>query len=522
MSLFHLIYRRGSVRTRLMIWNVCIVALLLALLGGIVQYSAENVLLDFIDKRLLKETTRFERQAHSLLLRDSYLASTRYGEPGPHGFHRPNHAPQHRGNGPRLQRQTGSTPQYWGGPSLDRYFGQQAQPLFIPRVINLRGIAMAPYDKVGPWDKDAFQQALQNRPVFSEIVVNGEPIRVLSTPILWRGNMLGVLQAVHQLSDVNRAILGMKQTLQTLIPVGLLFAAIGGATITRRALKPVGQIAATADQIDAQDLRQRLSIVGSDEFSHLAMTFNRMLDRLEAAFTRQQKLVSQLETLLEQQKRFIADASHELKTPLAIAKLHAGLLIHSRPTEAEYTESVEYIDTAVDRMSHLIQDLLLLARSDAEQPGRRKDTLSLMSILDQAHRLTMVAKGAPIQLEATSLDLTVVGDEDELIRVFSNLFSNALRHTPPDGTITVHCSRQQDQITVRVSDTGEGIAPEHLPHLGERFYRIDLSRVRTQGGSGLGLSISKSLLEQHRGTIAFESTLSQGTTVIVTLPAKSG
>jgi signal transduction histidine kinase len=244
-----------------------------------------------------------------------------------------------------------------------------------------------------------------------------------------------------------------------------------------------------------------------------------MLGRLEGAFDRQRALVCQLEALLAEQKRFTADASHELKTPLSVAKIHADLLLHSNPTEAEYKESLESIEDAVDRMSHLVQDLLLLAQTDAGHMSKKRTAIIVRDLVEQARHLHCVSNGPPIDLEQVDPSLTVVGSEDELVRVFSNLVGNAIRHTPAPGKIVVRATMRDEQIVTCIIDTGEGIAAEHLPHLGERFYRVDSSRTREHGGTGLGLSICKRLVENHNGSLTFESEPGKGTTVTVTLPA---
>ncbi len=363
-------------------------------------------------------------------------------------------------------------------------------------------------------------RALHNTSQTTSVIVEGEPLRVQTTPVVSRGKVIGAVQAAHPLFDVQQAIANVNQTLLALIPVGLLFAGLAGAAVTTRALQPVGQIALSADRIDAEDLRQRLDVVGADEFSQLAMTFNRMLDRLETAFGRQRSLVSQLESLLVEQKRFTADASHELKTPLAIAKVHSGLLLRLPPTASEYLESVQSIDDSVDRMNRLVQDLLLLAQADAGMPCPRGTSLGVRDLLEQARHLNRSAAGPPIRLDGIDPALAVPGNEDELVRVFSNLFANALRHTPQNGEIRVDTRLLYSGVIVRIMDTGDGIAPEHLSHLGERFYRVDSSRARNEGGAGLGLSICKRLIEQHNGSLAFESIVGVGTSVIVTLPAQ--
>ena len=266
-----------------------------------------------------------------------------------------------------------------------------------------------------------------------------------------------------------------------------------------------------AGQIGAQDLSERLPVSGQDEFSELASTFNGMLGRLETAFKRQEKI-------LEQQRRFTADASHELKTPLTVIKGNTSMTLGAHPTEADFRQSMQEIDQAANSMSHLVQDLLLLARSDSGLVSGNRIELLMREILERAISSVRPLGGAPISLDIEDEMLCVQGNEMELTRVFSNLLNNAMRYTPEDGNITVTVRRKGDFAAVCVADTGIGIAAEHLPHLGERFYRIDDSRTRPSGGTGLGLSICKGIVEGHQGTLIFESELGSGTRAWVMLP----
>ncbi|MCW3052869.1 MAG: sensor histidine kinase [Chthonomonadales bacterium] len=491
-----------SVRTRLMVWNIGIVILLLAVLGGIVEVSVDRVLLSAMDNDLLKNTGTVMAQAQEFLLRDR--DQDRYKPGG--------------SDGPPKEL----LPEKWRGTVESAHVLEalRRNPS-IPRIFNGSGRAMRPYEKLGAWDGTALHRAMQGEEVHSTVLIGGESVRVLTQTVRWRGQILGAVQAARPLGDTRQAMVTVRHTLLALVPVGLLFAGLAGAVVTGRALQPVRKIARSADLIHAEDLTQRLQVEGYDEFSYLSATFNRMLSRLEGSFTEQRALVSQLERLLEEQKRFTADASHELKTPLSVAKVHAGLLLHTGLTEQEYRESAHAIDDATDRMSRLVQDLLLLAQADAGRVNQRSTVLVVQDLLYQARHLQSGTAGASILIAEDNATLTVEGDEDKLVRVFANLLSNARQHTPEAGEIHVSSAEENAQVLVHISDTGEGIAPEHLPHLGDRFYRVDSARGRPQGGAGLGLSICKSIVEQHGGSLAFKSAVGQGTTAIVTLPAAS-
>jgi signal transduction histidine kinase len=267
-----------------------------------------------------------------------------------------------------------------------------------------------------------------------------------------------------------------------------------------------------AEQIGARDFSRRIPVSGEDEFAELANTLNGLLGRLETTLEQQKRLI-------EQQRRFTADASHELKTPLTVIKGNAGMALSGRLTEDGMRQSIADIDQAAESMSRLVRDLLLLARSDAGQLGQNRIEVLVREVLERAISTTARPGAATIRLHVADESLSVVANENELVRVFLNLLANAVRHTPPDGCITVSARRDEDRAIISVADTGAGIAPEHLPHLGERFYRADSARARQDGGTGLGLSICKGILETHGGEMVFESVAGKGTTVTVALPA---
>ena len=246
------------------------------------------------------------------------------------------------------------------------------------------------------------------------------------------------------------------------------------------------------------------------QFSELAETFNGLLNRLQSAFEQQARV-------LEQQRRFTADASHELKTPLTIIKGTTSLTLTGQPIVAVYHAALQEIDRAADTMSHLVQDLLLLARSDGGQSGKDLIELLARDVVDTAISGITGERGL-ISLDIADETLSVMGNERELVRLLSNVLENAMQHAPSDSIISVSVQTKEKHALIRVRDTGPGIAPEYLPHLGERFYRVDTARSRPEGGTGLGLSICKGIVEAHGGTLGIESTIGSGTTVLIRLP----
>lgn len=462
---------RRSLRTQLVFWNICALALLLGALGLVIRYTVASTILASVDRSLDGRTRRFGEDGSP-------------PPPPPGAFPRP------------------------------RRFGRNDGDRGRPRLFGLTGDAQeapGPFGHEAAWDADALARSRAGRTVYADVTSDGEPYRIISRPFPARGPRRGVVQAAYPLSDIRRALAGVDRALLLLIPLALLGAGVGGAWLTGRVLARVRRLTLAAGLIGAQDLSRRLPVSGRDEFSELAATFNGLLGRLEDAFGHQARLMAQ-------QRRFTGDASHELKTPLTIIQGNASLALGGTQTADQYRSTLAEIDAAAGTMARLVGDLLLLARSDDGHLGRTRIELLVREVLERAARRGSRAHTAPIRLDIPDSELSVTGSEDELVRLFANLLDNAARHTPPDGRITVSACRDQNTVVVTVADTGEGIAARHLPHLGERFYRVDEARARADGGTGLGLSICRGIAEAHGGALAFESTPGQGTTVRVTLP----
>jgi heavy metal sensor kinase len=287
----------------------------------------------------------------------------------------------------------------------------------------------------------------------------------------------------------------------------LVLASGGGLFLANRALAPIDRITRTAQRISAETLGGRNDLHGSnDEVGRLAWTFDAMLARLEAAF--------------ERQRRFTADASHELRTPLTaiLGQIDVAL---ERPREAEsYRTTLTTIREQSQRLARLVGDLLFLARADARSVPIEVEAIDLGALLPAViAQLEPLAAARKLSIELALAPLRIYGHTDHLVRLFLNLLDNAIRYTPPGGRITLSCTSDQGEVAVRLSDTGPGIAPEHLPQLFDRFYRVDRGRNRAQGGSGLGLAIAQTIAQAHGGRIAVESSVGQGSTFVVILPA---
>ena len=334
------------------------------------------------------------------------------------------------------------------------------------------------------------------------------PIRLLAAPLNEGSNILGTIILALPLAAGQALFRQIFLGLAIAIPVVLGLSVVGGLFLAGRALQPVAAITQTAREISAADLSQRLEQdMPDDEIGELAGTFNDMLARLEKAFLRERQLTS--------------DVSHELRTPLGMLKTQLSLA-RSRPREeADLLAMMADMEGDVDRMTRLIEQMLTLARVEQRGLGDLDVVAVAAMLLDIAAQLQPKAEagGVAMRLEIPPQDdLNIVGDGDRLRQVFSNLMENSLKYTPDGGQVTVSASRHWQTITVAVADSGAGIAPEHLPHLFERFYRADSARTRETGGFGLGLAIAQAVVQAHGGTITAANDLNGGTTFTVTLP----
>jgi signal transduction histidine kinase len=386
--------------------------------------------------------------------------------------------------------------------------------LYDPREFSIDGTSLGLADSITAWDVKAIDAVrASGRPLYSNARSGLVDLRILTVPEQRPGQPEVFIQAPYPLNQVEAAIAAVDRALLTLIPIALIIAAVGGTLVTKNVLARIGQLSHSAAQIGANDLSQRLPVVGRDEFAELAEVFNALLTRVELAFREQARVV-------EQQRRFTADASHELKTPLTVIRGTTSMALSGHGILDR--QSTSEIDHAAESMSSLVQDLIYLARSDSGQLAIEPIDLLVIDPLRRAiDRITPISK-APIRLLAAEEDLTIMASENEMVRLFSNILLNAAQHTPAEGRIIVSLSRTTGDVIVMINDSGPGIEPQHLAHLTERFYRVDTARSRDSGGSGLGLAICQGIVDAHFGSMSIESTVGKGTTVTITLPRLTG
>jgi heavy metal sensor kinase len=505
-----------SMRVIMTLWNVVVLALLLTGFSVALRYTMQQRIGHDIDQGMASFGHRIQHGFNSPRedgndmpgwLRRRMRDNANFNNPSAPDLGR---APGPRGQSPLLPP---------GPPPGPRPNGADTPPPnpYPFAFLDVNGQPFWP--EAGPsiaskaWDQASFVKSLQGKEVFSTIKVGKAQIRIFSLPLKRDDKIVGVLQMTTDLRVIPQALGWLNHTLLILIPLVLVIAGIGGGFLTTLMIRPVRSLADAAEQIEGSNLHGRLPVTGSDEFAELAVTFNNMLERLESAFR-------QLEESSEQQRRFTGDASHELRTPLTIIKANASLALSGERTSAQYQQAMTAINQAADRMNRLVQDLLLLARSDSGQMVEVPlKTVLIKDVLEEAVQALAHSDKRTAAIDVPEEDLTARGDYEMLVRLVTNLLSNAARHTPADGAITARAVRQGDKVVLSVTDTGEGIAPEHLAHLTERFYRVDAARSSAHGGTGLGLAIVQTIVGLHHGEMKIESALGKGTTVSVTLQA---
>ena len=291
-------------------------------------------------------------------------------------------------------------------------------------------------------------------------------------------------------------------------PLLLLIAAGGGYWISRRALAPVDALVRTARAVSGTDLSTRLEKLHTgDELQRLSDTLNEMLDRIEAAFSR----VTQ----------FTADASHELRTPVSLIRTEAELSLRRSRSQTEYQDSLRHILLDAERTSALIEQLLSLARADSGRETLQLHPVELSAVLQgvaDAWQQVAAIRDLRFSTNLPDSDAWVAGDENLLRRVADILLDNAFKYTAAPGSVSLSLEAREHSAAITIQDSGIGIPQDEQGKIFERFYRVDKSRTRAQGGNGLGLSIAQWIVSQHHGSIAVESRPAEGSTFRVELP----
>jgi heavy metal sensor kinase len=336
---------------------------------------------------------------------------------------------------------------------------------------------------------------------------NGVPLRILTRPVKAAGRTYRV-QLAYPLDDFFEALARFRRILYLSSPFLLLLASAGGYWLSRRALEPMDQVTREARSISAKNLSSRLAVPHTgDELQRLSETLNGMLERLEQAFRR----ITQ----------FTADASHELRTPVALMRTRAEIVLRKSRSEEEYREALRQILEDLQRTSSLIENLMLLARADSGVEALARERINLVEHLDEAcleGRALAETKQISLRAELPQSPVWIDGDANSLRRLFLILLDNAVKYTPPRGRVTVSLSASDGCAVAEVRDTGIGVAAQDLPHVFERFFRADRARSRQTGGAGLGLAIGKWIAEAHGGTVNALSNPGEGSVFQVRIP----
>jgi two-component system OmpR family sensor kinase len=350
-----------------------------------------------------------------------------------------------------------------------------------------------------------------SQPITRDVNLGNAHLRVMSVPLSIGSRPIGTLQVATSLAIVDAT----QQTFLKILVIGttiaVTIAATGVSFVTYRSLAPLESVTQTALQITrADDLSRRIPYQGptDDEIGQLISAFNQTLSRLE--------------NLFYTQRRFVADVGHELRTPLTVIKGNITLM---RKIGCSDEESLSSIDEEVDRLTRMVGDLLLLAQAESGKLTLVTQLVELDTLLLEVMQQSRVLAQGKVDLRLGEIDQVLVcGDRDRLKQVLINLISNAIKYTPQGGEVVMGVGKNNDQAYITVQDNGPGISTEELPHIFERFYRIEKSRTRSADGKGfgLGLSIAYWIVKHHDGEITVESEEGKGTRFCVWLPLAVG
>lgn len=394
---------------------------------------------------------------------------------------------------------------FFGFSPLDRYF-EMLDPIG-------RRDPRRPPDRSAtlPLSPKALKNASEGLPTFETVEGMGKyPVRVLTTPVVEAGRVTRLIQVGMSLESLHKTRRRFLLILAAVLPVGLLLAGGGGWLLARRALTPVDRMTEAARRITAEHLVERLEETRTgDELDRLAKTLNEMLGRLDAAFA--------------QIRQFSADASHELQTPLTILKGELEVALRSTRDPEEYQRILKSGLEEIDRIAHLVEGLLLLARADAGVLRMDRRLVDLAQLAEEVfEQVKVLAEAHNIAIDFGPMEpISIQGDHDRLRRLLLNLVDNGIKYTPPGGRITLSVQKDEGWASIRVSDTGIGLSREEQEAIFQRFYRAAETRPMGEKGAGLGLCIARSIAEAHGGKIQLDSAPGQGSTFTVLLPIDS-
>lgn len=406
--------------------------------------------------------------------------------------------------------------------------GEPVDQRLLKENLLLPGIILRISDEQNHLLVDSAPHMLSNQAVVEKAEIEHDPLNpalLLNTPlrILHLNDMYFYYATTHvsynshtyQLQII-KTMAAEKSFLKTLIQglflttaLGLLIAILAGMFISRKTLQPLRTIITTAKEIEINDLGKRIPLSSSkDELHELAATFNHMLNRIQTGF--------------EQQQRFVADASHELRTPITVISGYADMLDRwGKQDGAALTEGIEAIKSEAANMHNLIEKLLFLARTDQNKQILTKEALSMQPLLEEIFQETCLIASQHQVLLTENQPASILADAAALNQMLRIFIENSIKYTPDDGCITLASQKINNHLEITITDTGIGIPEKEQAKIFDRFYRVDSSRSKTTGGTGLGLSIAHWIAAQHDAAIHVASVPGQGTTITLRFPVVS-
>ena len=464
-----------SIRFRLTVWYAGLLAGLLILFGVSIYIGLGHYLRSHLTDTLTKEA----RQIGETMLVNVDLSGEAYvvDEIKEH------FAPEINGLFLRVTRADGST-LYESGSPKDASF----DPGHLP-----------------PARRDLSQAVSQVERLAGDV-----EMMICAVPFTTREGNRFLIEAGSPLGQTESVLHGLLLTFAVGLPLVVAVAVAGGYVVMKRAMKPVGEITRTPEQITSRNLSERLPEARTgDELEALSTALNKMIARIDHSF--------------RHMNRFTADASHELRTPLTVLRgeLEAVTQRHDIPTDAR--ETIESALEESERLSKIVESLLAISRLDAGEALMARERFDLAGLVaDTVEQMRLLAEDKRITLSCSAGDaVQVEGDPGRLKQVVVNLADNAIKYTNEGGRVDIKVAAVDGKALLEVSDTGVSIPADALPHVFGRFYRVDKARSRQMGGAGLGLSIVKSICQAHGGRISVESTEGKGSRFTVELPLEN-
>jgi heavy metal sensor kinase len=460
-----------SIRFRLTVWYAGLLGLLLLLFGASTYLGLRH----YLNQTLNESLGRQARQIGENFLIDVATGGEGYviSEINEH------YAPELNNRFVRVTRADGSALYVSGKPKESR---------FDPSAISAVG---------APVDRDFTREA--HAP--------GGVLLIYTHPFTERTGQRFLIEVGAPYEQVEDVLYGLLLALALGLPLTVIVAISGGWLLMRQALNPVDEITRGAEQITSRNLSRRLPVARTgDELERLSAALNRMIERLEESFL----YVS----------RFTADASHELRTPLTILRGELEAASVQPEIAPDLRETIESAQEETERLSRIVESLMAISRLDAGEARMECDALDLAELAaSTTEQMRLLAEDKEIALRCESEELvSIEGDRARLKQVIVNLVDNAIKYTPAGGLVGVKVCASNGRALLEVNDNGVGIPPEALPHIFERFYRVDKARSRQMGGAGLGLSIIKAIITAHGGQVRVESVEGRGSRFLVELP----